>query len=273
MNLTKIGVIGMGFVGGAAYDFFSLKNAPIKGYDLYKKSDSLEDVLDSAVLFLCLPTVFLSKKKEYNKEPIISTCKILEKKNYNGIVIIKSTIEPTTTAKLSEQFPSLKLVHNPEFLTAATACEDFRNQKHIVLGKSKNVTNDDIEVLKAFYKHYFPGADISVCSSDESESMKIFANSFYAVKIQYFNEMYAMCKHIGADYNKVRDMIVKNGWVNPMHTDVPGTDGKLSYGGLCFPKDTNAIMQQLSKDGLPCAVIDATIRERNTMRDDKDNCE
>ena len=63
MNLTKIGVIGMGFVGGAAHEFFSLKNAPIKGYDLYKKSDSLEDVLDSAVLFLCLPTVFLSKKK------------------------------------------------------------------------------------------------------------------------------------------------------------------------------------------------------------------
>lgn len=269
----KIGIIGLGFVGGAIFNFFSSKNVQIKGYDLYNESDTLEEVLDSTILFLCLPTVFLTKKKEYNKEPIISTCKILERKKYNGIVIIKSTVEPTTTAELSEQFSSLKLVHNPEFLTAATAHEDFRNQKHIVLGKSKNITDKDIEILKAFYKRYFPEADISVCSSDESESMKIFANSFYAIKIQYFNEMYAMCKHIGADYNKVRDMIVKNGWVNPMHTNVPGTDGKLSYGGLCFPKDTNAIMHQMSKEGLPCAVINAAITERNTMRNDKDNCE
>ena len=70
-----------------------------------------------------------------------------------------------------------------------SAFEDFHNQKHIVLGNC-NVSNDNLENLKQFYKKYYPDALISVCSSTESESMKIFCNSFYAVKIQFFNELY-----------------------------------------------------------------------------------
>ena len=273
MSETTIGVIGLGFVGGAIYTCLKAKKCTVKGYDLYKDSDTFEDTLSCDALFLCLPTVYSSSLKEYNKGAIVSTCEALAEQEYGGIVMIKSTVEPGTTESLAAQFPSLRLVHNPEFLTAATALKDFREQRHIVLGKSKNVQEGDMDCVVMFYITHFPRAHISLCTCVESESMKIFANSFYAVKIQFFNEMYAMCQHTGADYETVRDMIVKNGWVNPMHTDVPGTDGKLSYGGLCFPKDTNAIMQRMSKAGLPCAVIDAAIAERNSMRDDEDNCE
>ena len=70
------------------------------------------------------------------------------------------------------------------------------------------------------------------------------------------------------DYNNVRDLMLKNGWINPMHTIVPGTDGQLSYGVLCFPKDTNALLQFMKLKGVPHKVLDATVNERNDMRSD-----
>jgi UDPglucose 6-dehydrogenase len=102
--------------------------------------------------------------------------------------------------------------------------------------------------------------------------MKIFCNCFYSVKIQFFNELYATCQKNGSDYNKVREMMLKNKWIHPMHTTVPGPDGNLSYGGLCFPKDTNALNHYMIRNGIPNKVLNATIEERNEMREDKDNC-
>jgi UDP-glucose 6-dehydrogenase len=61
---------------------------------------------------------------------------------------------------------------------------------------------------------------------------------------------------------------MKNGWINKMHTQVPGTDNKLSYGGFCFPKDTNALYNHMLKNDTHCAVLKATIDEHNKMRDD-----
>ena len=65
--------------------------------------------------------------------------------------------------------------------------------------------------------------------------------------------------------------MLKNGWINPMHTNVPGPDGKLSYGGFCFPKDTNALLNHMKRMNTPHNVLQATIDERNVMRDDNVN--
>ena len=62
--------------------------------------------------------------------------------------------------------------------------------------------------------------------------------------------------------------MIKNGWINKMHTQVPGPDGKLSYGGVCFPKDTNALLNLMKSKNVPCNVLNSTIIERNSMRND-----
>jgi len=105
-----------------------------------------------------------------------------------------------------------------------------------------------------------------VCTSTESESMKIFLNCFYSVKIQFFNELFLLCNNNGTDYNIVKNLMLKNGWINPMHTNVPGNDGQLSYGGFCFPKDTNALLSYMKKNDVAHKVLEATIDERNIMR-------
>ena len=269
-----IGIIGIGFVGGAIYKSFKEKGINVIGYDIKdinKEYNTFEECLVSDILFLCLPTLFDETTKCYDKSIIINVLNDLNNNKYSGLVVIKSTVEPLSTDNLQAQFPELKLFHNPEFLSAATAYEDFHSQSHIVIGKSNKTTDEDLLLIENFYHNYYPDAKISLCLSTESESMKIYLNCFYSVKIQFFNELYLLCDKTKTNYNNVLDLMLKNNWINPMHTKVPGTDGQLSYGGYCFPKDTNALLEFMKSMDSPCQVLEASINERNIMRNDNIN--
>ena len=266
MSYKNIGIIGLGFVGEAIIESFKLKNIDVIGYDKYKKGglENLIDILCCEIVFLCLPTLFNEETQTYDKTAIYEVCNDLDQWGYEGIVVLKSTIEPETTNKLSEKYKKLKIIHNPEFLTARTAFEDFHNQTHIVIGYGPNVKDD--ERLMQFYSKYYPKAEISACSAIESESMKIFCNSFYASKIMLFNEYYLLCKKNGSDFNKIKNIMLKNKWINPMHTNIPGPDGLLGYGGACFPKDTKALLSYMKEQNTPCKVLENVIEECEQVR-------
>ena len=267
----KIGIIGVGFVGRAMFRSFKEKEVNIFGYDKYNKTidmGPLEKSLENDVLFLCLPTLFDKNKNMYNKDAIYETCNFLNDNNYKGVVVLKSTVEPQTVNSLCDKYKNLEFAHNPEFLTARTAFHDFHNQTHIVLGRSKRCSNDNFNKLYSFYAQYYPRASITICNSNESECMKIFVNSFYATKIQIFNEFYLLCEKMGINFNNVKDIMLKNKWFTPHHTHVPGPDGKLSYGGACFPKDTSALLQTMLKNNTNCEVLKSVVKERSEMRDD-----
>ena len=263
----NISIIGLGFVGNAMYKTFEKKNINnVIVYDKFKDGGigNLNECLDSDIMFLSLPTTYDIKLRKYDLDPINETLIFLKYNNYNGLVVIKSTVTPGTTNNLSKMFNSLNLCHNPEFLSAKTAYEDFLNQKHIVLGKSNNCNN--FNLLENFYMRYWPDAKISICSSDESEAVKLGCNCFYAVKIQFFNELFLMCSEGKYDFDRVRDIMLKNKWINPMHTRVPGRNNELSYGGNCFPKDTNALLHFMKRNNSKHEVLEAVINERNSMR-------
>jgi UDPglucose 6-dehydrogenase len=278
--MTIVCIIGLGFVGGSMYKSFANKGMiegdNLFGYDKYcrdKGTGKFEDALDSNIIFLALPTQYNSKNKQYDKTAIYETCDKLQNNKYNGVIVIKSTVEPSTTDMLSNKYPKLCFIHNPEFLTARTAYHDFHNQFHIVLGRGKNCSDSKLVQVKSFYNKYYENAEVSVCTSLESESMKIFSNCFYAQKVQIFTEYYLLCQKNGCNYNRVKDMMIKNRWINPMHTNVPGPDGNVSYGGLCFPKDTNALLMYMNEENTPHRVLQACVDERNDMRSDHDNCQ
>jgi UDPglucose 6-dehydrogenase len=268
MNEQLISVCGLGVVGSALYNVFKKRNVNVIGYDKYKKGGigDIKDMLKTEIVFLCLPTPYCKVLKKYNKESINNICTFLSKNKYNGIVVLKSTVEPGTTRKLKEKY-NLNFLHNPEFLSANTAEKDFEEQKHIVIGSEK-LNNKISEKLLRFYKKYWKNSKYSKGVWEETELMKISVNSFYSVKIQFFNEIYLCAKKMNIDYNTVLNMMLNNKWITKNHTKVPGTDGKLSYGGMCFPKDTNAFYNYLLRENLPCSVLGATIEERNNMRDD-----
>jgi nucleotide sugar dehydrogenase len=263
-----IGIIGLGFVGGALLKSFQEKKICCTVYDKYKEIGTLENCLSTEILFLCLPTLFDFEKKMYDKMAILETCEYLMENNYAGIVVIKSTVEPMTTEKFSNLFPKLEFVHNPEFLTARTAYQDFHNQRHVVIGFPTNVSREKNQKIIEFYSKHYPSAEISVCTSTESESMKIFCNSFYAVKIQFFTELYELCQKMDCSFDNVKTLMLKNQWIHPMHTKIPGPDGSISYGGYCFPKDTTALLSFMEELDTHSAVLAATVEERNEMRQD-----
>ena len=270
--MYNVGICGLGFVGSAIKQSFKQKRINVVGYDKYKDcNSSVEDLLKCDFIFLCLPTKFNSTTNCYEKDSIHETCELLVHNNFIGGVIIKSTVEPGTTASLAGQY-KLNFIHNPEFLTARTAAHDYHNQTHIVLGKGPECDDHVYQHVVNYHRDNYPEAEVSTCNSTESESMKIFANCFYAVKVQFFTELYLLCDKTGLDYNLIKSMIIKNGWLNPMHTDIPGPDGQISYGGLCFPKDTNALLQFMKNKGTSCEVLESVIKERNIMRDDNENC-
>ena len=102
----KIGIIGLGFVGGAMFRSFKEKEVDIFGYDKYNKTidmGPLDKSLNNDVLFLCLPTLFDKNKNMYNKDAIYETCKFLNDNNYKGIVVLKSTVEPQTVNSLCDK--------------------------------------------------------------------------------------------------------------------------------------------------------------------------
>jgi UDPglucose 6-dehydrogenase len=266
----NIGIIGLGVVGSAIYESLQEKKIELVGYDKYKNGGigSLEECINCDILFLCLPTPYSDKLNGYDLSPLDDIIDKLNLINYNGIVLVKSTVTPGTTENFAIKYPNLNFVHNPEFLTARNAKYDFINQNQIVIGKTSTCDPIKFNSLINFYKEYWSTSTLSICDSGESEIMKLGCNTFYAVKIQYLTELYLLCKKENLDFDKVKNMMLLNGGMGPNYTNVPGHDGSISYGGMCFPKDTNALCSFMINNNLPCQVLKSTIGERNSMRNE-----
>lgn len=251
------------------YRFFK-DRVDISGYDKYKtdfKSDEhFNQILTKDIVFLCLPTLYEDSIKQYDKSSIIEVCIKLSQNSYPGAVVLKSTVEPGTTEKLTKMYPNLTIIHNPEFLTARTCDEDFAKQTHIVLGKPDNCNHSKYQKVEQLFRKFWPKANYSFCSSTESESMKIFCNSFYAMKIGIFNEFYKLCRKTDQNFTFIKEMMLKNNWINEMHTNVPGPDGKSGYGGACFPKDTKALLHHMKRMNTDCAILDSCDQENDEWR-------
>lgn len=264
MNIAQI---GKGFVGSALAKSFELKGIKTVAYDKFQKIGQIEDIFNSDIVFLCLPTPFV-KGKGFDLSAIRENLQKLSEVNYTGLCVLKSTVEIGVTKMLCKDY-GLNICHNPEFLTERTAFEDFHNQDHIVLGS--NIKSKKFNDLVLLYKELYPTAMISICSSDESEAMKIFVNNFYAMKISIFNEFYFLSNKLGVDFSRVKDLMIMNKWISPHHTNVPGPDGKPFWGGNCFVKDTHALLLQMKAVDTPSLTLDAAIKERNEVRKDMTN--
>lgn len=266
-----IGICGLGFVGGAIYAFMNeernkhiIQNVVV--YDKYKQLNELTILLQANIIYICISTPYDDISKSYNMEEIDNTLFLLNELKYTGIIVIKSTILPNYCEDANNKYTELIIIHNPEFLSASTAIKDFAEQKHIIIGytlQSKSSVNLIIEL----YTLLFPEAIVSINTSTSVALIKLACNSFYATKIQFFTELFLLCERININYNEVKNIMLKNGWINPMHTEVPGRDNQISFGGACLPKDINALNQYMVLHNTSHNVLESVINERNNMRE------
>jgi len=160
--------------------------------------------------------------------------------------IIKSTVPIGTTRKYAEKYELLSIAHNPEFLTARNAVLDFANAERTVIGGNEYAVRD----ASNFYWRFFHETPVIQMTSDESEAVKYFSNTFLAYKVAYFNKIFDMCEKVGMDYNNVVKGVTADSRIGKSHTKVPGIDNDRGFGGTCFPKDLNSLIVQMESAGI-----------------------
>ena len=96
----------------------------------------------------------------------------------------------------------------------------------------------------AMFEKFFPEIPSIITTSDESEAIKYFSNTFLAYKVAYFNKIYDFVKFVGMDYDVVCE-VTADSRIGKSHTKVPGIDNDRGFGGTCFPKDLNSLIVQM----------------------------
>ena len=146
-------------------------------------------------------------------------------------------------------------------MTEANFLEDFKNQDRIILG-----SNNASDVVSKLYKDSFQGVEIIECEFEEAEMVKYFTNSFLATKVAFANEFYQLCKEMNINYDNVSKISMIDNRLGKSHFSVPGPDGKLGFGGSCFPKDINGIINIFKKYNINPYVLNS-VWERNITED------
>lgn len=269
-----IGIIGKGFVGNAVYNGFSGQTGFDSDMYIYDKDpkksvNSLDEVVsNSDFIFISVPTPS-NADGTINVDNIYSVINDINAENHRTkpIILIRSTIVPGTTRDISEKFPDLKLVFNPEFLTERTANFDFISQSRIVLGGD----NDNVEAVADLYTSRF-GKSIPVIKTDfeSAELIKYMNNTFFATKVSFMNEMFKLAESVGASWDDAIEGFLRDGRVGHSHSQVPGHDGKFGFGGSCFPKDVQALLHFADSRGINLNVLEGTWKTNLEVRPEKD---
>ena len=269
----NIGIIGKGFVGSAVeYGFLSSPNIKynIRIYDKKKhlRTHSLEDTVNcSDIVFLSVPTP-TNRDGSINLNIIdqalneINCCTLGE-----SIVLIRSTIIPGTTKMFQKRYPKIKMVFNPEFLTEKNANYDFVNQSRIILGGNIKLTSIVSQLYNLRFDNSIP---IIETNFETAEMIKYMNNCFLATKVSFMNEMKMISDKSGVDWDVAVNGFSFDKRVGDSHLDVPGHDGKLGFGGSCFPKDIQALIHHAKSIGIEVDTLKGAWETNLKVRPEKD---
>jgi UDPglucose 6-dehydrogenase len=270
-SVKKIGIVGQGFVGSAVREGMN-SSFTVETYDKYKghphsTKNSLKDlVVDTDVIFVCLPTP-MRKDRSCDTRIVEDVVKEIDEiaKSCNDckIVVVKSTIPPGTTERMNSYVKNCQVVFNPEFLTEANSFEDFKNQTRIVVGGPRPGST----IVKNIFRKAFPRTPIIKTGSNTAEMVKYFTNCFLSTKVSFANEMSQICEKIGIDYDKVVEYTLLDTRLGRSHWSVPGPDGSMGFGGHCFPKDLNALIHVAKDLDVKPTVMESVWEKNNEVRD------
>ena len=243
----KIGIVGNGFVGSSVAFGFSPQtgcDADVKIYDKDepKRTHTLKETINTSdFIFVSVPTPS-NKDGSINLDivyDIFNEMNILNDR-IDNIFLLRSTVTPGTTKRLKRKFRNLNIVFNPEFLTERSAKFDFINQARFIIGGKKIDTSRVASLFKWRFGESIPAIETSF---ETAELIKYMNNCFLATKVSFMNEMKLISDACGARWEDAVEGFVRDGRVSHSHLNVPGPDGKMGFGGSCFPKDIQAMIK------------------------------
>lgn len=256
--MKNIAIVGHGYVGKACEYGFNTKKNKIQLIDPFLYNNSVDDITDVDVSFVCVPTPF-GADGQIDASIVIDVVTKLAV-NTSGLIVIKSTVIPSIVKQLSGIFD--RVIYNPEFLTERNALEDFVNPPmHIFGGDPESV--DTLENLYNKFSRCKP-APVYKMAAQDAAFVKYGINSFLATKVMWFNQYKELIDSHGADYDNIITAVGTDPRISHSHTQVPGPDGRSGFGGACFPKDTNALSSFAGADHL--SILKLVIAENNNIR-------
>lgn len=257
MKKPVVAVIGFtGMVGGTAYNWLRKHGFRMMGLTSRKQTHTWDEINDKADwIIVAVPTPFDWRTKKTNLKILEET---LGKIKPGKKVIHKCTVPPGTTEDMQAKFPKLKLLYNPEFLSEATCDEDFSHPDRQIMGYTAKSYEVALEALQIM-----PESPYSILmKATESEICKFINNVHGALMVMFANQFYDISQQFkGLDFDRIKEAAAASKWVGSpmgrMYWDVHH-GGFRGYGGSCFPKDVNMIIDWCRTQGVPDELLEAT---------------
>jgi UDPglucose 6-dehydrogenase len=242
----KIGIAGYGFVGKAHAAVLKDKhdivvNDPALGFEA--------DFADVDAIIVCVSTPQRPDGSCHmdNVYEVVETAPDVP-------ILIKSTISVEGWRMLTDTFPNRMLNFSPEFLREASWQEDITNMKLMLIGGTSCT----------FWSNVF-GVNIEIAEPEELILTKYARNSFLALKVAFFNQIYDLCNALDIEYAAVAHYTGIDDRITHSHTQVTEQRG---FGGHCFPKDTSALIKTAQRDNVELSILQEAVEYNKRIRKD-----
>lgn len=266
-NPLRMGIVGHGFVGKAVeYAFLHDMVKPFLVDPNY--NTTIDDLIveNPQVAFICAPTP-QNKETGFVDASIVEDAVLKLIHHTNAIVIVKSTVTPDIIDRLYGSIPEQdfdRFVYNPEFLTEKSACEDFVNAEHHVLGGTEKACDELAQIYEIFSN--CKSTTFYRMSACEASFVKYATNAFLATKLTFFNQLRDLVTAYDCSYNVVSRVVGADDRVGIKHTRVPGPDKKKGFGGACLPKDTRALLKFSESQNNPFSILENVLTINSEYR-------